>query len=498
MPPDNQISHSHDLARQLADRVFSRSGGAPLVGGNTVSVLFDSHDNFPAWLEAIRTATTMVLVEMYLIGADPYGEAFCEALAERAEAGLRVIVIHDWLGSLAAGWKGRFARLAQRGVQMVSYNPPTLGNLLGLFGRDHRKLIIADSQVAFISGLCASSRWEGSPGNEAWRDTGIALRGPLVAEAISAFADTLSACNQPLDDATLKAWIDAVPEASGTVAARLIATTPATAHMMRLDLLVAGFARHTLWLTDAYFVGTSLYMTALKEAARDGVDVRLLVPRSSDIPWIATLSRTLYRPLLDAGVRVFEWNGPMIHAKTAMADGRWARIGSSNLNISSWLANRELDIAIEDEGIAVIMAEQFLADLDNATEVVLSPRHRLPVLDHPRPARRRGRPRTASAATAAARQAARIGEVVGAAVRGTRLVDSGEAGAYLAIGLMLIVCAIAIAVFPALLAYPLAVILVISGGALLLRAVSLRADVRAQRKKQHKASRETPPEHPGK
>jgi CDP-diacylglycerol--glycerol-3-phosphate 3-phosphatidyltransferase/cardiolipin synthase len=94
--------------------------------------------------------------------------------------------------------------------------------------------------------------------------------------------------------------------------------------MMRLDLLIASFARRTLWLTDAYFMGTSTYLSALKQAARDGVDVRLLVPRSSDIRWIATVSRTMYRPLLESGVRVFEWNGPMIHAKTAVADGRWA------------------------------------------------------------------------------------------------------------------------------------------------------------------------------
>jgi CDP-diacylglycerol--glycerol-3-phosphate 3-phosphatidyltransferase/cardiolipin synthase len=146
---------------------------------------------------------------------------------------------------------------------------------------------------------------------------------------------------------------------SGTIAARLIATTPSTAHMMRLDLLIASFARRTLWLTDAYFMGTSTYLSALKQAARDGVDVRLLVPRSSDIRWIATVSRTMYRPLLESGVRVFEWNGPMIHAKTAVADGRWARIGSTNLNISSWLANREIDVAIEDESVAGELAARF-------------------------------------------------------------------------------------------------------------------------------------------
>ncbi|RBH43483.1 cardiolipin synthase B, partial [Pseudomonas sp. MWU13-2860] len=182
-----------------------------------------------------------------------------------------------------------------------------------------------------------------------WRDTGLALRGPLLAPALSAFADSWASCGAPLEAHWLRADY-AAP--CGETAARLIATTPSTARMMRLDLLVASFARRTLWLTDAYFMATSLYLSALQQAGRDGVDVRLLVPRSSDIRWIATISRTQYRPLLEAGVRVFEWNGPMIHAKTAVADGRWARIGSTNLNLSSWLVNRELDIALEDETLA--------------------------------------------------------------------------------------------------------------------------------------------------
>ncbi|WP_229804497.1 phospholipase D-like domain-containing protein [Paludibacterium paludis] len=487
MPP--QTRHS-PLARQLADQVFSRSAGAPLVGGNAIRLLFDSKENFPAWLDSIRNARHSILMEMYLVGSDSFGRELCQALAERARAGVRVVLVYDWLGSWVAQCRGVFAELAAAGGQVVRYNPPSTGNLLGLFGRDHRKLIVVDSEVAYISGLCASARWEGANGTEPWRDTGLALRGPLVGEAINAIADTLLHCGHPLREETLEELHRRVPESAGNVAARLIATTPATAHMMRLDLLVAGFARHTLWLTDAYFVGTSLYMMALKEAARDGVDVRLLVPRASDIPWIAALSRTLYRPLLEAGVRVFEWNGPMIHAKTAMADRRWARIGSTNLNISSWLANRELDVAIEDEGIAAQMADRFLADLDNATEIVLGAR-RIPVLTHPRPVTPGSRrtPSAAAAATAAARQAARIGDVMGAAVRGTRAVEGGEAGAFMTIGAILLGLALAILAFPKLLAYPLAIVLLFSGGAILLRAVTLRLDGLAERKKQHPARR---------
>jgi cardiolipin synthase len=146
--------------------------------------------------------------------------------------------------------------------------------------------------------------------------------------------------------------------------------------MYRLDQLIAAMASKTLWLTDAYFVGVSPYVQALISAARDGVDVRLLVPGSSDIPAVAGMSRAGYRPLLKAGIRVFEWNGSMLHAKTAVADGQWARVGSSNLNIASWLGNHEIDVAVEDEGFAGQLAAQYERDLENATEIVLVPRKR--------------------------------------------------------------------------------------------------------------------------
>lgn len=239
-------------------------------------------------------------------------------------------------------------------------------------------------------------------------------------------------------------------------------------------------ARRSLWLTDAYFMGTSLYVSALKQAARDGVDVRLLVPRSSDIAWIATVSRTLYRPLLEAGVRVFEWDGPMIHAKSAVADGRWARIGSSNLNLSSWLTNRELDVAIEDDGIASAMELKFLEDLGHSTEVVLVGQGRRPVLSHPRdldflqPGSSLIHPgATARHASAAARQAARISDVLGAVVRGTRPVENSEASAFLSIGLALLALALLIGYFPYLVSAPLAVIMGLTGFGVVLRAVTL-------------------------
>src|SRR3954451_13272621 len=180
---------------------------------------------------------------------------------------------------------------------------------------------------------------------------------------------------------------DAIPDAelrgigedmeAGDTTVRVVATVPMTAGMSRVDELVAALARERLWLTDAYYAGITSYVQALTAAAKDGVDVRLLVPSGTDIPLLRPLSRAGYRPLLEAGIRVFEWNGPMLHAKTAVADGRWARVGSTNLNLASWIGNYELDVAIEDAGIAEHMAQQYQADLQNATEIVLDARRRL-------------------------------------------------------------------------------------------------------------------------
>src|SRR5678815_4298680 len=152
---------------------------------------------------------------------------------------------------------------------------------------------------------------------------------------------------------------DSGEDACTDVALRVIATVPNTAGLLRIDQLVAGLARRTLWLTDAYYAGTTPYVQALRAAARDGVDVRLLVPGATDIPTIRLVSRAGYRPLLEAGVRVFEWNGTMLHAKTAVADEKWARIGSTNLNIASWLGNCELDVVVEDEAFGRNMEEMY-------------------------------------------------------------------------------------------------------------------------------------------
>jgi cardiolipin synthase len=191
---------------------------------------------------------------------------------------------------------------------------------------------------------------------------------------------------------------------------------------------VASVARESLWVTDAYFVGVSAYINALIAAARDGVDVRLLVPGTVDVFGVGGMSRAGFRALLDGGVRIFEWNGVMLHAKTAVADGRWARVGSTNANITSWFGNWELDVAIEDEKFGAQMQAMFERDLQNSTEVVLKSSKMRPTVERRRASRMdewRSRGRTTRRAAAAG--AIRMGRTLGAAITKRREVGAAEA-----------------------------------------------------------------------
>ncbi|HVT33529.1 MAG TPA: phospholipase D-like domain-containing protein [Rhodanobacteraceae bacterium] len=372
MPAAARRSVSDSLAvRILAEQAFSRAAGAPLLAGNAVELLIDARANFDAWLAAIRAARTMILIENYIFRDDAIGRAFLDALTERAAAGVRVCVIRDWLGCIGQSSAAFWHPLGPAGGEMRTYNPMRFTNPVGWLSRDHRKLLVVDDTVAFVGGICVSGTWLGDPerGLEPWRDTAIAVRGPARRDLVHAFADTWATLGEPLPDDLAAESERCLP--AGHVDLRVVATVPNTAGLYRLDQLIAAMARRTLWITDAYFVGVAPYVQALSAAARDGVDVRLLVPGTSDIPAVAAISRVGYRPLLEAGVRVFEWNGSMLHAKTAVADSRWARVGSSNLNLSSWIGNCELDVAVEDETFARAMEAQYETDLGHATEIVL-------------------------------------------------------------------------------------------------------------------------------
>ncbi len=458
--------------RLLAEQAFSRAAGAPLVENNAVELLIDARVNFDAWLAAIRGAQSLVLFENYIFRDDDLGREFRTALIERAQAGVRVCVLRDWLGCRGQSTAAFWAPLVAAGGEVRVYNPPRFANPFGWLSRDHRKLLVVDNRVGFVGGICVSGKWLGDAQRKIppWRDTAVAVRGPAVNDLIVAFADGWALLGDALPDDILQAGARILP--CGHTDLRVVATVPNTAGLYRLDQLIAAMSRTNLWLTDAYFVGVTPYVQALAAAARDGVDVRLLVPGTSDIAVVGALGRAGYRPLLEAGVRVFEWNGSMLHAKSAVADSRWARVGSSNLNVASWLGNCEIDLAIEDEAFARQMEVQYRRDLENSTEIVLkvarSPRRKGPTEQRPF-ARAQG-----GSSSRAAASALRIANSIGAAIMNRRVLGPAEAGPMLVSGTALLACAVLTLIWPRVIAWPLAVLGIWVGASLIVRYLDVR------------------------
>jgi cardiolipin synthase len=440
-----------------------------------VRLLRDAKENYPAWLEAIRSAKCRIHFENYIIHSDETGQQFAEALSAKAQEGVRVRLIYDWFGALAATSSRFWKSLRQSGVEVRCFNPPRLDSPFGWLSRDHRKMLSVDGSVAFVTGLCVGRSWRGDTahGIEPWRDTGIQIEGPAVVDVDQSFAMMWATLGSPVPTEEISHVGEALPPA-GDVPLRIVASVPNIASIYRLDQLIAAIARHSMWLTDAYFVGTAAYVAALKAAATDGVDVRLLVPRANDIPLMRAVSRAGFRGLLEAGVRIFEWNGPMMHAKTAIADGRWARVGSTNLNVASWIGNWELDVVAEQERFSQQMQNMFLEDLAHSTEIVLREKRSVrPATRQPLNKVKFGVP-TGSAGRAAI-GVLRIGNAVGAAITNRRALGPAEARIMFAVGWMLLLVTAIIVFWPRILEVPVVVLGGWLGISLLVRARRLRA-----------------------
>lgn len=455
---------------QILERAFTRTTGARATRGNRVTLLRDARENYPRWLQAIAAAERTIHFETYIIRDDKSGREFAEALKAKAAAGVRVRLMYDWWGVRgASGW--RFWRdLRKAGVDVRCFNPLRLDSPFSWVNRDHRKCITIDGRVAFVSGLCVGDQWTGDParGLEPWRDTGVMVEGPAVKDVERAFARSWGAAGAPLpDDEFVPSALS--PASPGDAVLRVVATEPADGGLFRLDQMVVAAAERSLWLTDAYFVAVSSYVQTLSAAARDGVDVRLLVPSATDVPGLRALARSGFRSLLEAGVRVFEWNGVMLHAKTAVADGRWARVGSTNLNPASWLGNWELDVAVENREFSLAMEAMYREDLQNATEIVLSERRRVRPASAkpPRPQPRQGRGRSAAAGAIGA------GSTVGAAITNRRLLGPAEARVIGTGGAILLAIAVTMFVFPRFYAITIGVGAAWIALTLLLRALKL-------------------------
>jgi len=379
------------VARSETARAIDRAAASRPIPGNRVVLLQDGPEAYAAMFEVIASATRFIHFENYIIRSDATGWQFAEVLAARAKAGIQVRVLYDWFGCLATRRRlWQFLRAA--GCEVRCFNPPSPLHLLRAISRDHRKLVVADGARAVMGGLCIGDEWAGDPakGIAPWRDTAVRIDGPAGQALDLAFRKLWGLAGPSLPEEEQAATIDAAGEAS----IRVVIGVPGRERAYRVIEYLAAGCRRRLWIVDAYLVPPPRLLEVLGLAERDGVDIRLLLPGASDVPFVRNLTRIGYRDMLRAGLRIFEWSGPMIHAKTMVADGQWTRVGTSNLNAWSLIGNYELDVVIEDAGVAQAMEQQFRRDIGSSVEVVREPRRAPGALSRVMPSRlaQRGAP----------------------------------------------------------------------------------------------------------
>ncbi|HEY8074540.1 MAG TPA: phospholipase D-like domain-containing protein [Labilithrix sp.] len=350
------------------------------IGTDQVRLLRDGVEAFPAMLEAIANAKREVLLEMYWIGDDAVGVRFREALAASARKGVTVRVVYDAIGSLSIGdafWKP----LLDAGGEVREYHPlsplrPTF-QLSRIEQRDHRKILVVDGDIGFTGGLNLARAWLPlDAGGQAWRDDMIQMKGYAAAELRTLFYKTWRRVwfrNLPQDFGPMNVPRDLVPlSKKPTGKVYVLASLRKSRRNLRREYLrrING-ARSSIAIANSYFVPDRSVRNALFRAVLRGVRVRVLVPQKSDVAIVQFALEALYEGLLRRGVEVFAYSGPMMHAKTAIIDDRFATIGSYNLDERSWRKNLEVNVGVEDDAFATYVRGWFDRDIANALRIDL-------------------------------------------------------------------------------------------------------------------------------
>lgn len=355
---------------------------SPLVLANKVTLLQDGAATYAAMFSAIRKARDHINMESYIIDDDDIGRQFADLLLEQQGRGVQVNVIYDSFGSINTP-KAFFERLTSGGINVLEFNPV---NPLAAKkewspnNRDHRKLLLVDGQVAFIGGINISSvyasgsvagrskRVARSAETAAWRDTDLQIEGPVVSELQKLFIGTWE--KQHGKALAAKNYFPAL-KVQGKDIVRAIGSTPDDPYsLIYLTLISAiGNAEKQIYLTNSYFVPDPQLLKSLIDAAGRGVDVRLILPSHSDSDVVFHAGRSHYSTLLKAGVRIYERSGALLHAKTALIDGVWSCVGSSNLDWRSFLDNDEINAVILGREFAQQMQTMFARDLDASTAI---------------------------------------------------------------------------------------------------------------------------------
>lgn len=355
--------------------------GSPLMLGNKVTLLEDGAQTYPAMLAALRAASDHINLESYIIEDDEVGRQFADVLIEQQRRGVQVNVLYDSVGAINTP-RAFFDRLAKEGIAVLEFNPINPLQVRGAWvinNRDHRKIMVIDGRIAFIGGINISNVYtSGSSAGSgfgsgvgaaeevaaqrvAWRDTDLRIEGPVVAELQKLFLQSWE--KQRGKPLAARQYFPTL-KTEGNEIVRVIGSTPDDPFsLMYMTLISAiGSAEKQVYLTNAYFVPDPQLLKSLTDAAGRGVDVRLILPSVSDSSLVFHAGRAHYSGLLSGGVKLYEHVGALLHAKTAVIDGVWSTVGSTNLDWRSFLDNDEVDAVILGREFGQRMLNMFSRD----------------------------------------------------------------------------------------------------------------------------------------
>jgi cardiolipin synthase A/B len=385
------------LERHLAvEQVVAES---PLFTGNQVRVLRDGAETFPAMFAAIRAAKSYVYLEYYILEeVSCEGESLSDLLVKQSRAGVHIRIIYDGIGSIGTD-SGFFDKLRAAGVEVVEFNPPSPWKHHSAFNdRDHRKLLVADGNVAILGGVNLSSTYQSAPSGLAshnptpvapeessasiWHDTDIEISGPVVPELERLFREHWR--EQQGVALAAEADPDPLSQPPGDEVVRILGSSPIKLKRRYYVTVISAIrnAETSIWITGAYFVPTHQEKEGLISAARRGVDVRLLLPSRSDSSPALAVQRSHYGDLLRAGVKVYERDDGILHSKTMVIDQVWSIVGSSNFDHRSVLFNDEVDAVVLGKATGAQLAEDFQADLQHAHAITLDEWRHRSALEH--------------------------------------------------------------------------------------------------------------------
>lgn len=361
-----RIEHRYAIADPQFRREMSVMLGPSITAGNKVTALQNGEQIFPAMLEAIRGATTSITFETYIYWSGEIGEAFTEALAERARAGIPVTVTVDWVGSAKMD-RALLTRMEEAGVRVKRYRPLRWYNLRRLNYRTHRKLLVVDGRIGFTGGVGIADQWQGHAQDpDHWRETHFRVEGPVVAQFQAAFNDNwIKTTGELLNGAGYFPSL----ERAGALDAHLFIASPAggAESMHLMYLLGVAAAERTIDLAASYFVPDELLIQAFVAARQRGVRVRVLLPGPQiDAETVRIASKATWGELLQAGVEIHVYQPTMLHTKLLIIDNEMVSVGSTNFDPRSFRLNDEANLNVYDRDFAGQMTQSFEADLKPA------------------------------------------------------------------------------------------------------------------------------------